>query len=323
MRDDPKTASVSIVILNFNGWRDTIECLESAIQISKVPVHLIVVDNASSDDSVASILGWAASSEKVEITTSDYFPEKYHSLIPFTLLLADKNEGYASGNNIGIRFSLSRLSCKYVWVLNNDTVVFPETLSEMIKSFEEQVSMGSKVGVMGCVQRYYDNPSVVQAIAGSFSKWRAKVWNVGQGHSYKEMGSMTGKKIDYVYGASVLVLKQCFKEVGLFDESYFLYFEELDFEERARSNGYSKHICQSASVLHKYRSTISKLDNEFRLYHFHISMIIFYRKHYPSLVFIPLTRLVVLAMANLAVGRSRGNTYLKVLQESFRTDRIG
>ena len=167
---------VYIVLLNWNGWQDTIECLESVFRLNYPHFTVIVCDNASSDGSMKKIEGWAngfiaASCDSADlarltvppitkpldfdcILSSGEAAKSRSSSSRLLLIQTGANLGFAGGNNVGIRYALARGDCDYVWLLNNDTVVEPDSLSSMVRMAEAD----PKLGICGSQLRSYATP---------------------------------------------------------------------------------------------------------------------------------------------------------------------
>ncbi len=301
------TKKVYIVILNYNGWKDTIECLESVLKSDYVNYQIIVVDNGSSNDSMKYIVNWAEGSQEVVYPIDTklkyltqpcvYKPLKYHLYSQYEVsqntgmhmgtqedvllifIQSEENRGFASGNNIGIKYALSQDDCEYVWLLNNDTVLEVDTLSQLIHSFAEK-SKKQNLAILGNTQYYYSDPTKIQATAGGFNRWLGKFWN------YDSL-DITQDEIAYVYGASMFIKKDFFLDVGLLNEEYFMYYEEIDLAEKMKDHNYRMDIDTTIGIYHKHGATTGTLDSDFRTYYLEKNKIVFYKNHYKSLLFIP------------------------------------
>jgi len=208
---------VYCVVLNWNGWRDTVSCLQSLAAQDYASLTTVVVDNASTDDSVAKIC--------------EAFPE-------IELLQSDENRGFAAGCNLGIRHAL-RHRPAFVWLLNNDTVAPPDTTRKLVAAAD-----GAKVGVVGSVLRYLKNPAKIQAWGGgSVRRWMGFVRHY---HSPAKLGPTS-----FMTFASVLLRREMLESVGLLDEGYFMYFEDADFCYRATEAGWELAVAEDTNVLHR------------------------------------------------------------------------
>jgi GT2 family glycosyltransferase len=264
---------VSIIILNWNGWEDTIECLESLYEINYKNYNVIVVDNGSQDDSVQKIKDYCDGKLKIESPFFEYNPQnKPISVIEFTedeeeipskgnsadkkifLLKNKKNYGFADGNNIGINFALNNLNTDYISLLNNDTVVDNDFIDQLMKVAESD----DKIGLLGPKIYSYDRPDEIQT-AGFNIKW-----SIGEivsiGHTEKDNGQYDEiKSVDCVSGCAMLIKKELILKMGNFlDHEYFLYYEDMDSCVRTRKLGYDIFYVPHSKIWHKTSSTSKK-----------------------------------------------------------------
>ena len=195
--ENPK---VAIVIINWNGWEDTVECLESIFQIDYPNYEIIIVDNRSQNDSVKRIKDYSEGKE-------------------LTIIENEENYGFAGGNNIGIQYALKNFKPKYILLLNNDTVVDKDFLKELINAGEED----TYIGILGPKIYYYDKPDVIWS-AGCKISWKfARGIQIGSGEVDKNQYD-DPKKVEYVSGSAFLIKTDVINKIGLMDKNYFLYF---------------------------------------------------------------------------------------------------
>jgi len=298
------TAEVVIVLLNWNRWRDTLECLESVYNLDYSSFSVVVVDNASTDDSRERILEWvcARNREPVGIKVAPKPPLVLDDDIgsftsdalshgEFVYVQSSHNGGFASGCNLGIRLALIS-NANYVWLLNNDTTVDPNALTGLVLKTESDKS----TGMCGSLLCYYHDHDIVQAVGGvKFNYYRALGRQLGQGQRIDdpEIKRLSGKAPTYISGASMLVRTDLFREIGLLEEGYFLYFEEIDFAERARTSC-KLAISIDSVVFHKEGSTIGTASLSARSplsqYYLNRNLIRFYALRRPLLLPIALMR---------------------------------
>ena len=238
---------VYILVLNWNGWADTIECLESLLKLSYPDYQLIVVDNGSTDDSMAKISAWAAIRGLGD---------------RLRIIETKQNLGYAGGNNAGLRYCLQQDDFGYVWVLNNDTVVDPRALTELVNRMREKPG----AGLGGSMVLQYEERMKIAAVGGGFyDKWFAQATHPGAGKLYDpnniERYLKYENKISYIEGASTLIARDFLRDVGLMNEEYFLFFEEIDWAARARGR-YTLAIAPKSLVFHKGAASVKKKEAE-------------------------------------------------------------
>jgi GT2 family glycosyltransferase len=169
---------------------------------------------------------------------------------PLTLIQNGENLGFAAGNNVGLRYTLSDPDCQYFWLLNNDTVVEPDALPAMVRLMQQW----PEVGICGSLNLSYRNPREVQAQGGmTYRRWCARVRTPAP-LTVDDLGTHPAH-MDYVNGASMLANRAFLETVGLMEESYFLYFEELDWAMRAKGKFQLGYACDSV-IYHKEGATI-------------------------------------------------------------------
>jgi GT2 family glycosyltransferase len=215
--DEGNAPLVFCVVVNWNGWRDTAACLESLMMQDYPSLRIVVVDNASTDDSV----------------------ERIRAAFPaIDVLRAKANRGFAAGGNVGIRFGLER-GAAFVWLLNNDTAAPPDTLTRLVAAASE-----ARIGMVGTVLRYMHDPAEIQAWGGgSIMRWSGFVTHF---RAPAPLGRDT-----YLTFASVLLRRKMVETTGVLDEGYFMYFEDSDLSFRARAAGWELAVATETGVLHK------------------------------------------------------------------------
>lgn len=216
----PRVPIVWIVILNYNGAQMTLNCVDSVLKIDHPNFRVIVVDNASTDDSAIRFKE-ALTDPRVE------------------LLVNDKNEGYAGGNNRGIERALAA-GADYIFILNNDTIVEPGCLTPLVEAMERDAVLG----IAGCP---IFGPGPHPAI-----NWRMRFNLFTGGDVELGDGAQVTKshEVELVMGAAMLVRVSTIKRIGMFDERFFLFLEDADFCFRARRAGYKVGFVPSAGVRH-------------------------------------------------------------------------
>jgi len=215
---------VSIIILNWNGKEDTIECLESLKQIIYPNYEIILVDNGSTDGSV------------------EFLREQYPDM---EIIENERNLGFAEGCNIGIRKSLDKRT-DYVLLLNNDTAVEPEFLNEMVKLAESKKS----IGIVGPKICYYDEKNKILRAGEKINTITGKVSILGRNHIDKESNNQN-KKVDLVEGSCFLIKSILFEKIGFLDPEYFAYAEDIDYCLRASKENFEVYCCHSTKIYHK------------------------------------------------------------------------
>ena len=194
---------VEVVVLNWNGWRDTLACIASLQKLDYPNFGLIVVDNGSTDGS------------------QDHIEAQYPAI---KVLQTGSNLGFGGGCNAGIRRALE-LGAEYVWLINSDATVDAAALSEMVRLADAQ----PLVGAVGSVLYEADKPDRVQLWGGG----QVQLWIGSSRHQ------VSPARLDFVSGASVLLRREALEQVGLFDDqTFFMYWEDSDLGFRLRQAGW-------------------------------------------------------------------------------------
>ena len=259
---------VSIIILNWNGWEDTIECLESLYHINYSNYDVIVVENGSEDESIHMIRKYAYRRLEIEsnffsfssqnkpiqifeyknielesLSGTDIEFDKLNSNNKLILIKNDHNAGYSEGNNIGIKFSLGILNPDYILLLNNDTVVDENFLAELVTFANKK----QRNGIVGPKVYYFDNPDKIAYIGHNINLCNGRISDPDM-EEYKNSSPL---KIDFVVGCGLLIKKNVIKDIGLLDPNYFLYYEDVDWCLRARNSGYDVFYVPKSKIWHK------------------------------------------------------------------------
>lgn len=250
--------AVGVVILNWNNAPDTLVCLGSVFSLDYPNARMIVVDNGSTDGSAEQI--------------SARYPEA-------TLLKLGENLGYAAGNNAGIIYALQE-GADYVLVLNNDTRVAPEMLSELVRFAEAHPQVGMVGPTMVCMPA----EGVVYA-AGSFVDWAgARTWNRAMYQPVQALAALTDPEpVDFITGCCVLVRRKLIEQAGLLDPRYFLNYEDTEWGVRARRHGFEVWYVPSAVIWHKDSATFVQ-GSPAHIYYLTRNGLLFFRQNAPGLV---------------------------------------
>lgn len=271
---------LSIIIVSYNTKEMTLRCLRSLTSL-KLNAEIIVVDNGSRDGTAGEIRGIGG----------------------IRVIENKENLGFAKANNIGIK----QASGKYILLLNSDTVVFPETLASMIQFMETN----PKVGVATCRVELGDGTLDPACHRGFPTPWASLSYFLGLEKLFPKsklfglyhlgfMMSGEPHEIDSCSGAFYLVRREVIDQVGLLDEDYFMYGEDLDWSYRIKKAGWKIMYCPFAKITHfKKQSGRENENQEIKKEtqkHFYETMKIFYKKHYQNKYPRWLTDLIILAI---------------------------
>lgn len=212
---------IAIIILNWNGKKDTLACLDSIQQLTYPHFEVIVVDNGSTDDSVASLRDR-----------------------PITLIETGENLGYAEGNNVGIRYAMEH-NADFLFLLNNDTTVAPDILERFLEQFQTY----PRAGILGAKIFLYDKRDTLDHLGGMWNPKRGEFDFIGMRQNPDAF--QTPQELDYVCGAGLIIKRSVIEAVGVLEPRFFLIWEESDFCFRARRVGFQTLFCPAAQLWHK------------------------------------------------------------------------
>lgn len=241
------TVNVWVIILNWNGWRDTIECLRSLANITDPKVRILVVDNGSEDDSVAQL--------------------KAYSMQPsaprFEVFETGRNLGYGGGNNAGMKKALNE-SAEWILMLNNDTTVEPNFLHTLL----DAAASDEKIGILNPKILLAEKTDHIWFVGGELNWMRTKGWHVGYGE--KDAGRYDESPVrdtEYATGGCLLVRRKTIEAIGLLPEPYFVYYEDVEWSLRAQKAGWRCVVVPKARVWHKGAASSKEFSPSYIRYH--------------------------------------------------------
>jgi len=252
MQTLPKLA---IVLINYLQDDLTIDCIKSIKKSDYKNIEIILINQLSTIDS--------------ETKFKSEFPE-------LTFIPTQENIGYASACNLGIKKALER-NTDYVCLLNNDTVVLPDTLTTLINGF----GASNDIGIVGPKIFYFDKKDKIWFGGGKLSL------NKGAKTIHLDMNKMengsdnTVKEVDFITGCALMAKREVFEKIGFLDEKYFAYFEEVDFCYRVKKAGYKILYIPQSKLYHKVSSTTKKYFSSLINYYKFRNRLYFLKKHLP------------------------------------------
>ncbi|MBC5782796.1 glycosyltransferase family 2 protein [Ramlibacter sp. USB13] len=220
------TRDVCAVVVNWNGWRDTVGCVASLLALEEPPGLVVVCENGSTDGSATQLRDALVGSEGVH------------------LLVLPQNLGYAGGLNAGVAWARRHTQARWFWLLNNDLCALPGALRALLDAHRQVPD----AGLVGSVLLEWDTPSPVQAVGGRYLKWLGVGVHAKEAPDARDDVSLA---MDYPVGASLLVSAAYLDRVGPMEDGYFLYYEEIDWVERGRRHGLRPVIALRSRLRHK------------------------------------------------------------------------
>lgn len=234
-----KQPLVYIILVNYKGLEDTIECLKSLDSITYTNYRTIVVDNASNDNSCEEL-------------------RKYTNI---ELIELKENLGFAGGNNVGIKVAMDN-KADYVLLLNNDTVVEKDFLDHLVDVAEAD----STVGAVGGKIYYFDDKKLIWYAGAKINTFTSRTQHLGaEEHDNGQYNELC--ETGYITGCMMLVKAEVVEKVGVMDESYFLYYEETDWNVRINQAGYKLMYQPKSVIYHKVSSSTKKINYVMNYYY--------------------------------------------------------
>lgn len=258
--------SVAVIVLNWNGWKDTISCLESVLETEGLNIVPIVVDNGSVDNSLGRMIEVLGSkARKTQKTHWERGPGERFEVYEFSLagksecrlptdlvmIASGHNLGFAAGCNLAIDYATTRRDTEYCLLLNNDAIVEPSTISKLAKTMIDN----PEIAALGPVVYSYLDRDLIQT-AGYFHNWSTgRHRNVGAGNRGPLPVTMP-YDVDYISGAALMIKTDMIGRTCPLDEKYFAYWEDFDLCLRLKRMGWRVCVDPQARIWHmKSKST--------------------------------------------------------------------
>ena len=327
---------IAVVLVNWNGHRDTIECLESLLRQEIGDIVVLVVDNGSSDGSIAALTAWAAAPEPPQPLGPPWrnLPDRrlrppvlitlpphgdIAACAPGTIAVVPTgaNLGFAGANNVGMAMARRDPRIGHIWLLNNDTVVAPDALTRL----RTAASARPKVAIWGSCLMYYDRPDIVQGVAGFFKPWLARGGHLGIGQTRATLPAVAQIEaaMAYVLGAAMFLPIATYDAAGPMSESYFLYYEEPDWAARLPEPRHQS-VALDAVVYHKEGGSIGSSSrtrpSDTSLYYLNRNLIRFMWRWHPAWAVLSYARILRQA---LTFARHRDVAALRILWRALRS----
>lgn len=236
------------ITLNWNRRDDTLQCLESLVKSDFPNFRILVVDNGSEDGSPEAI--------------KEHYPSVEQ-------IINGKNLGFAGGFNQGFKFALNA-GAEYILIVNNDTTVAPDMLKLLFNAI-----LPEQVGVVSPIILYANKPNKIWSAGAGRNPWTLELTeNHGRGQTFSEITER-----DFLSGCGMLIKRVVLENVGLFDDRFFMYYEDSDFALRVRQSGYKMLLVPQARMWHAVSQSSDGTDSPNERYWMGKSSVLFFRKH--------------------------------------------
>ncbi len=250
--------TTAIILLNFNSFDDTQECVESLLRIYERNYKIIIVDNSSDDDSI----------KKLQI--------KYKNQTHVEFILSPQNLGFSGGCNLGIHQALKE-GYEYILLLNNDTLVEPDFLTQLLRVANTE----KKVGIVGGKTFFADDRSLIWDAGGFISEQSYR----GIRRRNHDKGVNLEGEVGFITCCLALVKKEVFEKIGLLPDAYFFGSEEWEFSLRASRAGFKLMYTPTAIIYHKVGRSHDHASAKM-LYNTYRNRILFVKRNYPKPIYV-------------------------------------
>jgi len=325
----------AVIVISYNFWRDTIECLESVLRNDYPDYFVVVYDNGSTDESLEHLTAWADGRENFEIEKGPLEhlvipplkkPLPYRMLDGSGMIISENcknpllyfiqggsNLGFPGGNNEALRFAIDNQAGILV-LLNNDTVVEPGFLTPLADFLGKDMNNGAAGGTI-C---YYSRPEKIWAAGGGRMHWLT----ASSSHYGVDLDPFSlppgPLKLDYITGCLLALRTDTVKRAGLMDDKYFLYYDESDWAVRLKAAGCSFYYIPASKIYHKVSATTGHDEQINIKYYFTRNQIYFIKKNYRALKkFISLSVVLIIDTARivyqLLIKRNSGKAKILIM----------
>lgn len=275
--------NVGVVIVTFNSEDVIDDCVESLIGSRGCRPHIVIVENSSQDGTLEKLRRFATGGVAYhEVDTETAFTADLPDFGGLTVIKSCVNRGYAGGVNLGLRYLLAFEETELFWVLNPDCRVLPDTAARFVEHAQKSPSFG----LMGGRILYVEPENIIQSDGGLVNSSTGMCANLNLGKTVQDVPYPANSHRDFVSGASVVASRRFLEEVGLMEEDYFLYYEEVDWAFRGRDLGMT--FAPDAIVFHHAGTSIGspvvgkKQGSSFSNYFNYRNRLRFIRRFFPG-----------------------------------------
>ena len=258
MENTTSQKKIFVILVNYNGSDDTIECVQSLLSIDYKNIEILIVDNGSD-------------TEQIKIL-KDKLSDRIN------IIYLENNIGFAGGNNAGIKYSLKQ-NADYILLLNNDTIVESNLLTVLMNS----IRAGNNIGICGPGINYYSDHRRIWSVGGKISKIRGTGVAI---RKLKKNEKDSDKYVSFVSGCCMLIKKEVFQKVGNFDDNFFLYVEDADFCYRTIKAGFKICFNPQVKIYHKVGNSTKSKSPNISLYYTTRNRLFFAKKYFQNIFFL-------------------------------------
>ena len=280
MLNEPQTpgpvTSICIVILNWNGWKDTLDCLTSIFQSNHAEFCCVVVDNGSTDDSINQIQRWAAARLEPTDWTLLRHPEPVPLDRRLILVESPENLGFAGGCNLGIRAAILG-GAEFIWLLNNDTGIRPDCLYNLVSFLLRHPAISA------VTPKIHTTDNRIWNCGGQLTWYGGRTYDLSN-QPLDTAPDSGWKPVSFMTGCAALFRTSLFTEHGLLSERFFFGEEDIEFCRRVRKQGIHLACVYDAVITHKVSQSTERIHGSRglgRIYVYYVNRLVAMRQEWP------------------------------------------
>jgi len=295
----------AILILNWNGGNDTVDCLISLQPALTSNDFIFIIDNGSTDDSPTIIKNFLQKNVPAFIASDgNSVLQDFDEKVYYYYIQNKSNLGFGSGNNVILK-QLSKIDrdFEYIWLLNNDAIVEKETLSHL----KIKLASNEKLGAAGSIVLNHPDKFTIQNTGVKYYPLLGISKLINKNQNLASINLSENIKFDYINGASLILKTEALNQIGYFDERFFLYSEEFDLQLRLKAAGYQLAVVPESKVYHKLMGSTRDASHLF-FYYYCMSSILLTKKHY-SIFTLIISTINLLAVTGIRTFPSAKNFY--------------
>lgn len=236
------TPQIAIILLNYNGYDETVDCVRSLLCSTYNYYSIIIVDNNSPDRSGKKLKNLYEANSKINV------------------LLNTENKGFSAGNNVGIKYALEK-GYDAILLINNDTVV----ASDFLQILVNETTDFDQFAIYTCKIKYYYDTDLIWYAGGDYSFVKGSAYHFGA-MELDDGRFDSSIDVGFICGCCMYMSSKVIERIGLLPEEYFLYSEDLDYSLNARNNNIRLHYIPGAVIYHKVSASSSKISNISQFY---------------------------------------------------------
>ncbi|MBB5226585.1 glycosyltransferase family 2 protein [Treponema ruminis] len=291
---------VSIIIVNYNNFAETIECVKSLQKLkNNVLYNIVIVDNCSPNTDFNNLL------------------ELYNSNENIYVIKTDINKGYCAGNNYGIKYALEQFNSRFIWILNPDTLIEENCLTELFSFANSHLDCG----ILGAKLVHYPDTDTLQALGGCLFKPN-KIGRLTPGKCFYA-GEPSDCELpefvtcDCIIGASMFIRKEVFKDCGFMNESFFLYSDETEFCLRVRNSTWKIYAISKAVVYHAECARVNPQRKLIYYYYNTRNELLMIKELFPKHVYFQILTYFIYILFYLTKGKLKYAKYMFLGMTAF------